>query len=89
LSKLPWHNNALGFFFWWGRSLKIHIEIKRELFPSYSWDLPKHNFLSLLTRWSAISCSMLMRWGFVLLHHFAKQGIVSFVGLAYPGKDCV
>jgi hypothetical protein len=24
LSKLPWHNNALGFFFWWARSLKIH-----------------------------------------------------------------
>jgi hypothetical protein len=33
LSELPWHNNALGFFFFcWGRSLKIQIEIKRELF---------------------------------------------------------
>jgi hypothetical protein len=30
LGELPWHN-ALGFF-WRGRSLKIHIEIKRELF---------------------------------------------------------
>jgi hypothetical protein len=25
----------------------------------------------------------------MLLQHFAKQGIVSFVGLAYPGKDIV
>jgi len=30
LGELPWHN-GLGFFSW-GRSLKIHIEIKRELF---------------------------------------------------------
>jgi hypothetical protein len=30
LGELPWHNSQ-GFF-WWGRSLKIHIEIKRELF---------------------------------------------------------
>ncbi len=30
LGELPWHN-ALGFFCW-GRSLKIHIEIKSELF---------------------------------------------------------
>jgi hypothetical protein len=30
LGELRWHN-ALGFFCW-GRSLKIHIEIKRELF---------------------------------------------------------
>jgi hypothetical protein len=32
LRELPSHNNALGFFFCGGRSLKIHIEIKRELF---------------------------------------------------------
>jgi hypothetical protein len=31
LGELPRHN-TLGFFCW-GRSLKIHIEIKRELFP--------------------------------------------------------
>jgi hypothetical protein len=30
LGELPWHN-GLGFF-WRGRSLKIHIEIKRALF---------------------------------------------------------
>jgi hypothetical protein len=30
IRELPWHN-ALGFFHQ-GRSLKIHIEIKRELF---------------------------------------------------------
>jgi hypothetical protein len=30
LGKLP-PDNALGFFCW-GRSLKIHMEIKRELF---------------------------------------------------------
>jgi hypothetical protein len=30
LGELPWHN-GLGFFCW-GRSLKIHFEIKRELF---------------------------------------------------------
>jgi len=28
LGELPWHN-ALGFFCW-GRSLKIHIEIKKQ-----------------------------------------------------------
>jgi hypothetical protein len=32
IGELPWHN-TLGFFCW-GRSLKIHIELKRELFPS-------------------------------------------------------
>jgi hypothetical protein len=30
IGELPWHN-ALGFFCW-GRSLKIHRKIKRELF---------------------------------------------------------
>jgi hypothetical protein len=25
----------------------------------------------------------------MLLQHFAKQGLVSFVALAYPGKDIV
>jgi hypothetical protein len=34
IGELPKYNNALGFFFCWGRSFKIHTEIKRELFPS-------------------------------------------------------
>jgi hypothetical protein len=30
LGEFPWHN-TLGFFYW-RRSLKTHIEVKRELF---------------------------------------------------------
>jgi hypothetical protein len=33
IGELPRHDAlGLGFFFCWGRSLKVHIEIKRELF---------------------------------------------------------
>ncbi len=43
LEELPQHN-GLGFF-WWGRSLKIHVETKREVFmnliPDQHWSRSK------------------------------------------------
>jgi hypothetical protein len=38
LGEFPRHN-TLGFFCW-GRSLKIHIEIKRELFAYIEGNIP-------------------------------------------------